>query len=104
MGYEMVDRDYPLEGEKMLWGVATAGCRVFKREWLNDLYLRFHKDTKRALDYIRDLDGIVGVHRHGRAFIWLFKTENEAIRGKNLMDAVGIRTSEIGVVFVDDDE
>lgn len=56
-----------------------------------------------VLDFIKKLEGFIGVYPyypHGT--LCLFKTENDAKRAKNSMQAKGIQTGKnIGEVYVD---
>lgn len=102
MSYTQIDRDEPLEGEVELWAVGTAGFPQFNHEWQEKVWLRLHPQTAKAIEYIRELEGLQGVSPVDGGLLWLFTTENEAIRAKNLMDAVGIKTGkQVGRVFAD---
>lgn len=51
------------------------------------------KASREAVKFIKKLDGFVGVHPeppHGT--LWLFKTENQAKKARNKMEAHGIQT------------
>lgn len=89
--YERVDRDEPLENEKELWGVGTPKMPK---------YLFFNREAKRLVKLMRDVDGLVGVNLNDKATVWMFETENHAIRARNLMKAEGFTVSQIGKVFV----
>ena len=44
------------------------------------------KDTKKLLDYVKNLDGFLGIHpTPPRGTALIFKTENDAKRAKNLL-------------------
>ncbi len=93
MGYERVDRNEPLEGERELWAFGTGKVPRFFRRWTK------YKDFP---EYLKKLDGFEGVHFHDRGTLLMFASENQAIRAKNLMKADGYPVSkEIGKVFVD---
>ena len=54
------------------------------------------RDTQKLLDYVKKLDGFMGVHPHPPdGTILIFKTEQEAIRAKNLLNFV-LEVNEIG--------
>lgn len=92
MGYERVDRDEPLEDEKELWAVGTMKLPK---------YLIFNKNAKKLVELMKNREGLVGVHQHERGTLWLFETENQAIRARNLIKAEGFGVSkQIGKVFV----
>lgn len=94
MGYEKVDRDTPLEGEREVWAFGTGPIPKF--------FLRWSK-YKRLADFLKTTDGFVGVHVHDRGTLLLYETENEAIRARNLMKAEGFPVSSIiGKVFIDE--
>lgn len=63
----------------------------------------FLKRQKQALDFIKSLEGFIGVtpcYPHGT--LCLFKTENDAKGAKNLMSAKGIQVGKyITEVYVD---
>lgn len=92
MGYVMVDRDEPLENERELWAVGTIKLPRI---------LLFNKEAKRLVEFMRTVDGLAGVNINDKATLWIFETENHAIRARNLMRAEGFAVSRnIGKVFV----
>ena len=60
-------------------------------------------DSKKAVALISGLAGLVGIYPcYPKGTLILFKTENDAKRGRNLMEADGIQTgSNISKVYVD---
>jgi len=61
------------------------------------------KETKQAVEVIRSLRGVVGVHpRYPDGMLLLFKTKNDAIEGKNILDLNNLDTGDIiGEVNID---
>ena len=77
--------------ERKLWAVATGEVRP----WL--------KRSREAVEYIKDLDGFVGVHPVDGCTLWLFDTLNNAKIARNLMLSKGIQCGDnICDVFVDE--
>lgn len=51
------------------------------------------KKSKKAVEIIKNLDGLYGVHpEYPRGTLLLFKTENHAKRAKNELESYGIKT------------
>ena len=65
---------------------------------------KVRKSAEAACKFIGKLDGFVGFHpMPPRGTLCLFRTENDAKRGRNLMESEGIKTGKnICEVFVDD--
>lgn len=63
-----------------------------------------NKYSRKAVEYISKLDGLVGVHpSYPRGTLILFDTENNAKIARNLMNAKGIQTGRnICEVEIDD--
>lgn len=62
------------------------------------------KSAEKAVQIIKGLDGLIGVHpdEKGRGTLVLFRTENDAKIGKNVMTYEGIPTGKgIGEVYID---
>lgn len=77
--------------ERKLWAVTTGVVRP----WL--------KRSREAVEYIKDLDGFVGVHPVDGYTLWLFDTLNNAKIARNLMLSKGIQCGDnICDVFVDE--
>ena len=62
------------------------------------------KASRDAAKYIKDLDGFIGVHiLPDLRNLWIFDTENNAKRAKNLMESKGIKCGKgIGEIYVDE--
>lgn len=66
--------------KKYVWTVATGNFNPFM------------KASREAVKFIRDLDGLVGVHPHyPRGTLLLFDSLNNAKGARNLMEAKGIK-------------
>ena len=67
--------------EKMyVWTVATGEVKIWRKE------------SREAVQYIKTLEGLVGVHPvPGRGVLWLFDSENNAKGARNLMQSKGIQ-------------
>lgn len=53
--------------------------------------------VKKFMNYITTLDGFIGVHPHyPKGTLILFRTKNEAIRGRNLIEAYEGYKSGVG--------
>ncbi len=64
----------------------------------------FNRRSRQAMKYISRLEGLVGLHPcYPKGPLILFKTENDAIIGRNRMNSRGIQTgNNIGEVFIDE--
>ena len=78
--------------EVKAWGFAvanlagTCGIPTFRQM----------RDTQKLLDYIKNLDGFMGVHPHPpEGTVLIFKTKQEAIRAQNLLK-FDLEINEIG--------
>jgi len=75
------------------WTVATGNVSLLR------------KASRQAAKYIANLEGFVGVHidPQGRGTVWLFNSENNAKKARNLMQGKGIKCgTNICQVFVDE--
>lgn len=61
------------------------------------------KESRQAIDFIQELPGFIGFYPHWpEGTLCIFKTKNDAIRGKNDMESKGIQTGfNIGEVYID---
>lgn len=51
------------------------------------------KETRKAVELINSLDGLIGVHPHyPDGMLLLFKTRNDAVSGKNILDYEEVQT------------
>lgn len=67
--------------KKYVWSVATGCANPFSRK------------SREAVDFIKTLDGFVGVHpAHPNGTLWFFDSKNNAKGARNLMEAQGILT------------
>ena len=84
--------------EVQLWAVAVGNLPM---PWHPR---KIRKAGIAALKFIKRLDGFVGVTpMPPRGTLCLFRTENDAKRGRNLMESEGIKTGKnICEVFVDE--
>ena len=82
------------ENEVSVWSVAVGNLP------LNPFKMRA---AEKALLYIRDLEGFIGIHPiPPRGTLCLFRSENEAKGARNLMRAKGIQTgNNICELYVD---
>lgn len=82
--------DKAKDDEISVWTIATGILKLTK------------KRSRKAVDYIKDLDGFVGVHPcFPKGMLWLFDTKNNAIRAREDMESVGIKTGDnICEVFI----
>lgn len=75
----MSDNDQPREGEIKCWGFGTGAVDPFK------------KASRQAAKYISKQPGFLAVHLpDARHTLWVFDTENNAKKAKNLATAKGI--------------
>jgi hypothetical protein len=65
-------------GERM-WSVATGSVNPFM------------KRSRKAVEYIKGLDGLRCVHPAGRGTLWFFASKDAAVRARNLMMGKGIK-------------
>lgn len=73
----------PKPGEASVWAIGTGMIKVYK------------KRSRMAADFIKQLDGFVGVHQvPERGILWLFDTRKNAIRARQNMDYKGIATGD----------
>ena len=81
------------ENEVSVWSVAVGNLP------LNPFKM---KAAEKALLYIRDLEGFIGIYPTRGGTLCLFKSENEAKGARNLMRAKGIQTgNNICELYVD---
>ena len=53
----------------------------------------FQRASRKAVEYMTELEGLVGIHTEPRSgnLLWFFDTENHAKQGRNLAEAKGIQ-------------
>lgn len=64
-------------GER-IWSVATGSVNPFIRK------------SRKAVEYVKGLDGLRGVHPSSRGTLWFFTSKDAAVRARNLMMGKGI--------------
>lgn len=88
------------DGQVELWAVVVGSFPTwFSMPWVK-------RRARTAAEFIVELDGFVGFCPTVPAgTACLFRTKNDAIRAKNMMDAVGIVTGDdIGSCLVDEED
>ena len=65
-------------GER-IWSVATGSVNPFM------------KRSRKAVEYIKGLDGLRCVYPSGRGTLWFFASKDAAVRARNLMMGKGIK-------------
>lgn len=84
------NEDKPKDNETSVWTIATGNIKITK------------KKSREAVKYITNLKGFVGIHPTNEGILWLFDTKDNAIKGRNDMDSMGIVTGDnICEVFID---
>lgn len=86
----------PQEDEETCWTVTIGNLPM---PWHSR---KVKKEAKAVLEYIRGLDGFLGVTPiYPNGTLLIFRTENDAKRAKNRLDSMGVITgSHICEVFV----
>lgn len=86
----------PQEDEERCWTIAIGNLPA---PWSRR---KVKKEAEAVLKYIKELDGFLGVTPiYPRGTLLIFRTENDAKRAKNSLDAKGVITgSHICEVFV----
>ena len=70
------------------WTVAVGEIRPFAIGKLRRM-------QKEALEFVKGTEGFLGIHpAPGRGTLLLYRTKNDAIRAKNLLDAKGCQTGK----------
>lgn len=86
------EQDKPREDEIEAWTVGVGNLPPIPTG-----------SSRKALELIRSLEGFIGIHPlPPMGTLLLFRSENDAIRGKNLLDYKGVKTSRnISKVFIE---